>query len=449
MIKRKSFAAVQEAVLALSRVALSITALFRKVFFVAALPTAVLFMTGCAHTAEVEPPIDDTVVLNILAGQSTSDAGTEDMISEAVAEKFPGVELEWECVDWGENFDDSMRARLSSGDIPDIIIGKTQDVAAYVDTGILAEIHPEGLEHIYKEALNTVEKDGVVYGLPYNAWHQGVIYNKDIFEKYGISVPHTREELREVVRELEAKGITAFAGHFQESWKTGNLIMQLMIGNIFSEEPFWGDELRAGKVNFSDSEKVRLCMEEIRFIYEHSFEDAQFLQQAESDRRFDEGQAAMYPGGCWSLQFVNQAEQEFHYGIFPYPNEKGDSRLIRETNMTFMKSAFTKHKELVDEIFQLLMDDTELLGEILEFTQTFPVRGDVQLGGQTCIREDVNHYEQSGEIIEAAVGNTQLIWNYQNNVLARECLEWLEGEKTLDEVLKNADENRMDSKREG
>lgn len=413
-----------------------------------ALSMVVLFMTGCSGAAEPEEPVEEAVVLNILAGQSTSDAGTEDMITEAVAEKLPGVELEWECVDWGENFDDSMRARLSSGDIPDIIVGKSQDVAAYVDTGILAEIHTEGLEHIYKEALDTVEKNGTVYGLPYNAWYQGVIYNKDIFEAYGLSVPRTREELREIVSELEANGVTAFAGHFQESWKTGNLIMQMMIGNVFSEEPSWGDELRAGRVNFSDSEEARLCMEEVKFIYEHSFEDAQFLQQAESDRRFDEGQAAMYPGGCWSLQFVNQAEQEFHYGIFPYPNENGDSRLIRETNMTFMKSAFTEHGELVDEIFCLLMDDTELLGEILEFTQTFPVRGDVELGGQTCIREDVYGYERAGDIIEAAVGNTQLIWNYQNNVLARECVKWLEGEKTLEEILQNADENRMDSKRE-
>ena len=43
-----------------------------------------------------------------------------------------------------------------------------------------------------------------------------------------------------------------------------------------------------------------------------------------------------------------------------------------------MKSAYTEHGELVDEIFQMLMDDKELLNEILEFTQTFSVRKDMQ-----------------------------------------------------------------------
>ncbi|MDO4276089.1 MAG: extracellular solute-binding protein [Eubacteriales bacterium] len=401
---------------------------------------------GCAGRTE-ESRQEEKIVLNVLAGQSTSDAGTEDMVSDAVAEKFPDVQLEWECVDWGESFDDSMRARLSSGDIPDIIVGKSQDVAAYAETGILAEIHLSGTGNIYKEALDTAEIEGKLYGLPYNALYQGVIYNKDIFKANGLTVPKTRKELRKTVEILEQRGITAFAGHFQESWKTGNLIMQMMIGNIFSQRPDWGDDFRKGKETFTRSGEARLCMEEVKYIYDHSFEDASFLQQAESDKRFDEGKAAMYPGGCWSLQFVNQAQQEFHYGIFPYPNENGDSRLIRETNMTFMKSAFTRNGELVDDIFQLLMDDTRLMEEILEFTQTFSVRRDVEAGGQTCIWDDVYAYQESGDIVEAAVGNSQLIWNFQNN-LAGETLRWLQGEITLEEVLAFADENREESKRQ-
>ena len=39
----------------------------------------------------------DEVTLTVLAGQSTTDAGIEDMIDEALAEKYPEVTLEWEC----------------------------------------------------------------------------------------------------------------------------------------------------------------------------------------------------------------------------------------------------------------------------------------------------------------------------------------------------------------
>ena len=72
----------------------------------------------------------EEVTLTVLAGQSTTDAGIEDMIDEALAEKYPEITLEWECVDWGNDFQPKMQQYLQSG-LPDIMIGKAQDVATY------------------------------------------------------------------------------------------------------------------------------------------------------------------------------------------------------------------------------------------------------------------------------------------------------------------------------
>lgn len=417
----------------------------RKKYAEILLMTSVLALTGCAgeqqeNIEEVSVP----VTVSILAGQSTSDAGTEDMIEEAVVENFPQIELQWECVDWGEDFYDRMRARLSSGDVPDIIIGKAQDVEGYAKAGILSPVKVQNKDIFYEEAVKTVESEGVLYGIPYNAWYQGVLYNKDIFEKYSVSVPQTKEDMEQVVQILEREGITPFAGHFLESWKTGNLFMQSMIENVFMHSPDWGQDFRNGIVNFSDSKEIQTCFEDISYIYHHSFSNALSLSQADSDRLFDEGMAAMYPGGCWSLQFANQSKNHYNYGIFPYPNSDGNSRLIRETNMTFMKSAYTKHGELIDEIFQMLMDDKELLNEILEFTQTFSVRKDMQTISYTCIGDDIQEYVKSDKVIEAAVGNSQIVWNFQID-LAEKCQEWLKGQMSEQEVLEFADRNRMDS----
>lgn len=59
---------------------------------------------GCTENRQEDTEIRKPVTISILAGQSTSDAGTEDMIEDAVTERFPQVELQWECVDWGEDF---------------------------------------------------------------------------------------------------------------------------------------------------------------------------------------------------------------------------------------------------------------------------------------------------------------------------------------------------------
>ena len=121
----------------------------------------VLILSGCTETKNEEKVQEkEAIVLSVLAGQSTSDAGVEDMIDEKIAEVFPDVKLEWECVDWGESFDAKVRARFAAGDIPDIMIGKAQDVKTYYSTGNLSAIDAELVEGIKEEALSPVEIGG-------------------------------------------------------------------------------------------------------------------------------------------------------------------------------------------------------------------------------------------------------------------------------------------------
>lgn len=63
------------------------------------------------------------VTLSVLAGQSTTDAGIEEFIDAALEKKYPEIKLEWECVDWGNDFQPKMQQYMQSG-LPDIMIGK-------------------------------------------------------------------------------------------------------------------------------------------------------------------------------------------------------------------------------------------------------------------------------------------------------------------------------------
>ena len=297
---------------------------------------------GCSG-AQPREAQTDIVYLSVLAGQSTSDAGIEDMIDDKVKEILPNVRLDWECMDWGEHFDAELNARFAAGDIPDILIGKAQDAAQYYATGNLAPIDGQLLGCLDERAVESVTVDGEAYGIPYNSWYQGVIYNKNIFEEYGLEVPSTRAELEKIVDVLEEHGVVPFASHFQESWAVGNTTMQFMLNNIFAENPRWGDAFRRGEQSYSKNAVVEDCMQCNRYILEHSWEDAMTIDQAVCDSRFDQREAAMYLTGTWSLQFVNQYQKADDYGIFPFPNLEGTSRLIRETNMTFMKSATTNY----------------------------------------------------------------------------------------------------------
>ena len=97
-----------------------------------------LLVTGCAIVPVPQPmQQEEKVLLTVLAGESTSDPGMAELIYERIEEAFPNVELEWENVDWGERFSVRLNAMLSSGEAPDIIIGKAQDIQAFYPTGAL------------------------------------------------------------------------------------------------------------------------------------------------------------------------------------------------------------------------------------------------------------------------------------------------------------------------
>ena len=399
---------------------------------------------GCGQEELELSEQDDQITISILAGQSTSDAGVEDMIEEKISSVLPEVKVEWECVDWGDSFESRLRARLASGDVPDIIIGKAQDVKTYYNTGSLASINEELLQGIDKKALDTVTIDGKYYGIPVNVWYQGIIYHKPVFEKLGLEVPKTQEELFNIIQTLKENNVTPFASHYLESWKIGNTTMQFMINEIFKQNPVWGDDFRAGKVNYQNNKVIEQCMENNKEILENSWDDALLIDQFTCDTRFEKQEAAMYLTGSWSLQFSNQYAGQEEYGIFPYPNLAGDAKLIRETNMTLMKSTVTENGETVDKILKVLTQDKELLEEILEFTQTYPVQEIEEYSFKSCIQNDIEEYEKNGEVIEAATGNAQLIWPFQNEIASQEQL-WLQGKKTLNDVLKYADEHREES----
>ncbi len=412
-----------------------------KRFWAVAAVLLAAMCTGCSgKTTEKE----EQIVLRVLAGQSTSDAGVEDMIDEWLEEHHPEVTLEWECVDWGDRFSAQIRGRIAAGDLPDLLIGKAQDVQAYAGSGNLGTFPESCSSQIDERALRSVLVDGEVYGLPYNAWYQGVLYNKKLFRELGLTVPGTPREMEVLIKRLEEEGITPFASHFQESWNVANMTMQHMMNTVFLKEPDWGDRFREGEVSFQGNEKIRHCFEENEKILQASWEDALRLEQYESDSRFIQGEAAMYLTGSWSMQFVNQYGENMEFGIFPWPNEDGDAKLIRETNMTFMKSAETAYSGMIDSILQDLLADKVLAQEILDFTQSSSVVKEPVEGLSNKLQGDIEWYESSGQVVDVTIGNVQLVWNFQNAVAAEQ-LRWLKKEVLLETVFAYADEHREDS----
>lgn len=399
-------------------------------------------MAGMVVSAEEEP-----VTLTILAGQSTTDAGIEDMIDEALAEVYPNITLEWECVDWGNDFQPKMQQYMQSG-LPDIMIGKAQDVATYAPQGILAEIGEEYLAAGLDAARENVTIDGKTYGLVYNALYQGVYYNRTMFEENGWEVPKTIEELQAIIDDCIAKGITPFASHMVDTWSIGNVTMQFMMNDVFNNDPTWGDKFRAGEVSFADSEAAQNAYKYNELIFNNTYEDTFSTEQTDCDARMVLGEAAMKVSGSWSIQNFLDIDASFDFGIFPFPNQTGDSKLIFEPNICIMTSASTEHQDAVNKVLEVLTTNKDLAVEIYDYTKTASMLKDVSPTFDNPSQADIDKYAAEGMVVDVTLGNNQLVWGGFQEENAKDIAAWLQGDATFEDALAASD-GRVDASSAG
>ncbi len=395
-----------------------------------------LFLNGCTpdwKQGEVVTIRHSAQTIHVLAGQSTSDAGSENMIQKVLEEAFPEVVFEWTCVDWGSSFEQLMTSKIAAGAIPDIIIGKAQDVAVYQKLDAILPVAEQTAEKIDPDALEQVRIHGVLYGLPYNSFYQGVLYNKGIFRELGVEIPQTRQELYKIVSKCEAAGYTPFALHYGDVWSVANLSMQFWMNDLFRQNPIWGREGNP----FSQEDLIRDALEECDYMRQHSYEDVLQVNQIECDRRFALGNVAMYMTGSWSLQVMEQMMTELDLGIFPYPNTTGDASLLEETNMTFMKGNSGKNQELVDEILLELGTNTELARGIEDFTEASSTFTVLREHSDTLMQQLGRPYVEAGQISNVSVGNGQFVWSFQSE-MAEKTIAWMKEEITMGEWMATA-----------
>lgn len=385
----------------------------------------------------------EEVTLTVLAGQSTTDVGMEDMIDEVMAEKYPHITLEWECVDWGNDFQPKMQQYMQSG-LPDIMIGKAQDVLTYGSQDLLAEIPSEYTERVLDAATENVSIDGKAYGLVFNALYQGVYYNRAMFEENGWSIPTTLDDLQKIIDDCNEKGITPFASHMVDTWSIGNVTMQFAMNDVFNKNPQWGDDFRAGKESYEKSQDMQAAYKNNEIIYKNTFPETFSLEQTDCDAKMVMGEAAMKVSGSWSIQNFLDIDENFDFGIFPFPNQSGDSKLIFEPNITVMTKADSDKQEAINSFLDVLTGDKDLAVQIYDHTKTAPMLKDVSPTFINPSQSDIDKYASEGKIVDVTLGNNQLVWGGFQEENAKDIGAWLQGQETFEDALK-ASEGRVNA----
>ena len=132
-------------------------------------------------------------------------------------ESHPGVKIEVQHA--ANDSNTLLQSRINSGDIPDVFdVESGTSAQKYYEYAYDWTDEKEVLDKFNEQALDTgKDADGKIMSLPWTYENMGLIYNKDLFEKAGITeLPKTMDELEAACEKLDAAGVPMvkpYGGH--------------------------------------------------------------------------------------------------------------------------------------------------------------------------------------------------------------------------------------------
>jgi raffinose/stachyose/melibiose transport system substrate-binding protein len=249
-----------------------------------------------------------------------------DKMLQEYMDSHPGIEISHESVagTGAATYPDVIKTGMAAGSPPDLFFnwGGSQS-APFIDAGgILAlddKYQQRGWDKLFFPwVMDSIKRKGKTWGIPKGANGIAPWYRKDLFDKVGIGVPKTYDELEENNRKLKAAGITPMTIGGKFGWNTMRLLDYLM-------EVTAGPELHSKLQYLQESWDRKEVVESYKLLkkwIDEQWLTPGFLTVAPNDALLPwyKGDAAMIFGTSTQEAVIKTAEQDIQkYDFFLPP----------------------------------------------------------------------------------------------------------------------------------
>lgn len=279
--------------------------------------------------------------IEVISNQEDVDRWKELGVSLAEEDRLPDV-FYW-------NAGGLLETLVDSGDVMPMNAYLTDDVLARIEGGTLIDM----------------TFDGMIYQLPYTKACSVLYCNTELFEKHGVKIPETWEELLAAVEAFKAAGVIPMTVGGKDQWPTN------MYADIITLR-FAGDAAcRAAYYKTSGGTFMHPGIQEGMAAFQQLIDMGAFppnaneLTRAESERAYFDGQIPMYVHGQWFAGSLSpEMQQKVKAVVFPAVGRGYDHQLMGGTAEGFSVSAHTAHPEEAFLLAQFLAEGMSRNGYI-------------------------------------------------------------------------------------
>ena len=237
-----------------------------------------------------------------------------------------------------------LKSKLNSGDIPDLFMS-----SAYNDNKVYQDYsydltNEAFIKEINPSFLKSVTLDGKITGYPFLVQSHSFIYNKQLFQKAGITtLPTTLEDYKDVCNKLQAKGIQPFSSGFAEWWVMPQMTYPSMSDAYNGDYGKLFDDVKSGKLKFGDLPQVDFALDLIDLVKKNSgskpMESTADMQVSD----FANGKVAMIHQGSWEEDSIRKVNKNIDMGYLNAPRKDGKSVIAVDSNLTMRVSKDSKN----------------------------------------------------------------------------------------------------------
>ena len=215
---------------------------------------------------------------------------------------------------------------LAAGDAPEVLPvnsgSSTISVHALASAGYLAPmIDKPWVKRSVRRAISLFKYGKGLFGFAPGAEAEGVFTNDNLFHKLGLKVPVTFTQLLSLCRQAKAEGTAAIVMDGASTTGIGLLLENLAIAPVYSKNPRWTAELRAGTVGFDSTPGWHQALQEFIDMnqagcFQPGFQGVTFPA---AQGEFSAGQGLMFPGPSSTLGAIEAAGAQFSISFAPLP----------------------------------------------------------------------------------------------------------------------------------
>jgi raffinose/stachyose/melibiose transport system substrate-binding protein len=288
----------------------------------------VLTLVGCSSGSSSSS--GPTSITLLAGGNDPAATKFANTLAQGFEKANPTIKVKVDTRPGGTDGDNLVKTRLATKTMDDVFLYNSGSLfqALHPDSQLQALTDESWAKDLTPDFKKTVSTSKGLYGAPWGtSFDGGIMYNKKVYDKLGLSIPDTWAQFISNSQKIKAAGIIPVVQSYGDTW-TSQLFVLADFANVNAQDPNWATDYTNNKAKYVNPPALA-GFKHTQEAFDKGLLNKDFasLTNVNALKELATGQAAQYPMITVVISNVVQSnpDQVNDIGYFAMPSDTGDS----------------------------------------------------------------------------------------------------------------------------